>query len=393
MRVAATLFAFLSCLAAPSIAAGGPATRDAADVSREACYQRLVRRGNEPRGGRVEPGEVNGRSVVYAARFDAAGRRLVTSTRDKVRVWDVPAMEPAGRPLALPPPVAAADLSPDGTLLLTVDGENRLSVRRVGADAPLWGRRHAAGFEQAAFSPDGRTVLAIARGEKTVRLLDGTTGRETLAFTDETSDYRLRAAVSRDGARVMTCSLGPTRVWSAATGKVVSSAKPFGALFAISPGGDRVAGQAQAGEVTTYDADTGRALAETEAEERDDTQVANVRALAFSPDGRFVAISKDDLGTQVWDAATGRAASRRMRLDDDDSGEASEILFTPDGSRVILGNFNGASVWDVATATRLAVMGGVMHGRPAAVGIAVAPDGRYVAVNFGGPVELWERRR
>jgi hypothetical protein len=36
---------------------------------------------------------------------------------------------------------------------------------------------------------------------------------------------------------------------------------------------------------------------------------------------------------------------------------------------------------------------GTIPGGPAPVGVAFAPDSRYVAVNFGGPVELWEHRR
>ena len=365
-----------------------------AAVPADPFYQRLARRGPEPRPGAVEPGTVGGRPVRYAAGFDAAGRRLVTSTRAEVHVWQVPGMEPAQRPLALPPPVGAADLSPDGTLLLTVGGDGQLHVWRVGADEPLWGRRHGDGFAWATFSPGGRAVLLIERGSTTVRVLDAASGRETLAFTDGTAEHGLAAAISRNGSRVVTSSLGPTRVWSAATGRPVATLPRFGAVFAISPGGDRVAGLSGAGEVSTFDAASGKLLATIGAEERGDSQVANIWALAFSPDGRLVAVSKDDLGVRVWDAATGRAASPRMPLPAGrDDVPVSSVLFTPDGRRVVLGNSYGASVWDVAAGTRLAAMDEAVHGWPAPVGVAVGPDGRHVAVNFGGPVELWERRR
>ena len=391
MRIAATTFALVACFVVRLLAAEvGPTTRD--NAAPNSFYQRVVRRGAELRPGAVEPGKVGDRPVVYVARFDAAGRRLATSTRSEVHVWNVPSMEAAQKPIALQQPVEAADLSPDGESLLTVDGNGQLFVRRVGADDPMWGRRHVTGFEWAAFSPDGRSVLLIERGDKTVRLLDAVSGRETLAVHDATSEHGIEAAISRDGTRIMTSSLGLTRVWSATTGNLVSTAPRFGAVFAISPKGNRLAGQTDAGEISTFDATSGKSLITIKAEIRGDSQVANICALAFSPDGRFVAISKEELGVQVWDATTGQAASRRLPLPPNrDDTPFSSILFTPDGKRMILSNEYGASVWDVSTGTRLVTMANTIHGWPAPVGTAVSPDGQYIAVNFGGPVELWKR--
>lgn len=350
-------------------------------------YELLARRGEDRDAG---PSKVR---PTFRARFDATGDRLMTASTDRVEVWAVPSMKPVMEPLKLSPPIEAADLTPDGTLLLTAEKDGWLRVRRVGADAPLWSDQRPAGFEQAEFTPDGRSVMVVERRGRTVRLLDAGTGKATLTITDETSEYRLHAAISRDGTRIVTSSLGPTRVWSASTGKPVSSAPRFGSVFTISPDGRRVAGLAQAGEVSIFDAADGKALAKIKAEDRDDSQVANIWALAFSPDGRRIAISKDDLGVQIWDAATGNPASPPLKPLYCDIAPISSILFTPEGRRVVLANEHGASVWDVSTGTRLAEMDHTILGWPAPVGIAVTPEGRYVAVNFGGPVELWEHRR
>src|SRR4051794_1508388 len=267
-RIVGTLLAVLA--AGLVAAADGPATRESGP-STQPTYKLLDRRGDPP----DNPWAAD-KNPAYRAHFNAKGTRLLTATADEVRVWTVPAMRPATKPLAVKPHVDAADLSPDGTLVLTADGDGWLRVRRVGAAEPLWGRRHEGGWEWAAFNPDGRSVLAVERGGRTVRLLDPATGKETLTITDETAEAGIEAAVSADGSRLMTSSLGPTRVWSTATGKPLARGRGFGSIFAIGPTGDRFAGQAQAGEVTAYNAaGGGKELATTAFAYRNDSQVAN----------------------------------------------------------------------------------------------------------------------
>jgi WD40 repeat protein len=324
---------------------------------------------------------------VFAARFDAAGKTLLTTTHDAVYLWKIPSMEPAAEPLSVRPLITAADLSPDGSLILTADRAGSLRVRQVGGKEPLWTRRCEKGYECAFFHPDGKSVFVIERGDNAVRIIDALNGKESHAIHDTTSRYRLGAAISQDGDRIMTSSLGPTRIWSTRTGTAIAKFPAFGAIFALSPKGDRVAGQASAGDVSVFDVETGEELAVLDFGYRNDSQVANVHAVTFSPDGRFVARSVEDLGVQIWDLSAEKAKSRWLK-----QAPVSKMMFTPDGAHIILRNSDGATIWDVKTAGRIALMDKTIPGTPASVGTAVTADGRFIAVNYGGPVELWERK-
>jgi Tol biopolymer transport system component len=64
-----------------------------------------------------------------------------------------------------------------------------------------------------------------------------------------------------------------------------------------------------------------------------------VKALAFSPDGKYVAAGKNDDQVWVFEAATGKRVSFTPRLDD--IGSVSCVAFTPDGKRMLFGGYKG----------------------------------------------------
>jgi WD40 repeat protein len=385
-----TLAAAAAAMMGARLPAAEIPTTSAATIPARPLYEVLVRRVDHAEATRRTK-NARDKDPISVVRFDARGERLLSVANDVVRVWDVPGMKPAAEPIISKSRVVAADLSADGTLLLIADSDGKLQVVRIAAAAPaIWGWHADGGFEQAGFTPDGRSVMAIERGGRSVRLRDAATGQETVTINDDTSKYRLNAAISRDGKRIVTSSLGPTRVWSAQTGKPLATVSVFGMMFAISPDGALVAGQAQAGEVTIFDASSGKAVSHIDSVYRRDSQVANVQALAFSPDGQYLAVARDDVGVRLWDARTGRPVSEGLNAE---WGVASPtILFTPEGKHVVLGDVHTASVWDVRTGKRTDRMD---NWGPSTYDLALAmsPDGRYVAVNFADSVELWERRR
>jgi WD40 repeat protein len=339
-------------------------------------------------GPREFPGREAARAVC-AARFSADGGRLMTSTHDRVVVWAVPAMRVLAELRVGATPVELADLSSDGRRVLACDAAGTLRVWDVGvAEAVRWSARHDGGFAAASFSPDGGRVLLVREGERSAVLVDAATGEPALSVTDDRKVRDLHVAVfDPTGATFVTVgSGGRPKVWSAGTGRRVTTLfhGVSNRLLAFSPSGDRVAHNVT-GWIRVSDARTGKRLADTDPETRGDSQVANAIALAFAPDGRTFATSVED-DARVWDAATGKPLT--PPLGEWGDGGTSDLSYSPDGRWLATAGRSG-SVWDVTDGRRVCrIPSTALYSLFAAV--AFSPAGRWLAVNFGQVVELWE---
>ncbi|HEV3342735.1 MAG TPA: WD40 repeat domain-containing protein, partial [Pirellulales bacterium] len=219
----------------------------------------------------------------------------------KLRVWDAENGKLV-RELATPekePGLGALALSRDGRTLAS-GYEDRIvvwdldsSAVRCSISVPKW-----RGGRGLAISPDGRIVCAPL--EDALGLWDAVTGESLLADAPSHTSFVNAVAYLAGGKAVVTSGDATVRVWDAATGRQKWSRRFGGNAYvnalAVSPDGTLIAagGQTELGEagLRVYQAATGEVKYFIPMFRK--KWYANyVRALAFAPDGRTLAVVRD----------------------------------------------------------------------------------------------------
>jgi WD40 repeat protein len=112
----------------------------------------------------------------------------------------------------------------------------------------------------------------------------------------------------------------------------------------------------------------------------------SVDQVAFSPDGKILAIASVPGVVQLWNMATHRQMGGPLTVGDN---LGTSVAFSPDSKTVVTGSGNGlARLWDVATRHEI---GAPFSARTGEVGpVAFSPDGKIIATASGGRVRLWD---
>jgi WD40 repeat protein len=331
-------------------------------------------------------------------------------------------------------------LTADGRTLVTSSNlDPTVRVHRLSADHPQTTLSGHAGtyISDMAFSPDGRTMATVRQGPPgrgSVQLWDVRTGdREATLATDtdlallgeqlHITDARLKAVGFSPTGRAVAARVGKNRVievWDVATGRLGQS-RTLGAIdtAVFSPEGTRLAIVGMDGSVRIWHLSTG-ALHTVHT-----GHGQSVRAVAFTPDGRTLAVVDIEAGGEqitLLDAVTGRAQrtikpgvrgplslafspdghtlatasnsngvvttwdARTGQLQDSFSvsDQVASLAFSSDGRTLAASSVRGVQLWDLATSQVRITLPTRSLGA-----VAFSPDGRTLAISAGSSVGLW----
>jgi serine/threonine protein kinase/WD40 repeat protein/tetratricopeptide (TPR) repeat protein len=341
------------------------------------------------------------------ASFSPSGESLVTLTQNLTVVRDASSGGARGSGT-----FSAADdhlaSHPDGRTLLSQLGAGLLRLWQISPDAePLSNGRadtdiSTSPMESGRPMPDvrlfwsglwtnGRVAFSPAvslDGRELIRLSDPATGRTKGTPASHNPGWKIRAlAQSPDGRCFATGShphhaTGEVRVWDASTGRMRFPPLPhtnYVKALAFHPDGKVLAVGDFNGLVRLWDPESGREIG------RPLPQGEIVMALAYSPDGTILAVGLADdhtgkAGVRLWDTSTGQPIGALLPS----PRRVTRIEFAPDG-RALLADSEGpaTSLWDVS--------GGQAISEPfdGEVGGSFRADGRaFLTAGNDGTVKL-----
>jgi WD40 repeat protein len=229
----------------------------------------------------------------------------------EIQFWDLPAARLRRSVMLTGDTVFGVSISPDATLVAAgcTDNTVRLIDAASGKELNKMGA-HENWVLGTAFSVDGKRVVSVGR-DRSAKLTDAATG----AFQENVNLLRGElAAVARHPSKDIVVIGGEDRIAylylmdrpknmkiADDTTLVRKLERQNGAIAALawSPDGKRIAVAGAAPEVNVYDADTGARVSACTGHS------AGIYAVAFSPDSATLATGGFDGTVRLYDAATG----------------------------------------------------------------------------------------
>jgi WD40 repeat protein len=344
-----------------------------------------------PTGKEVPPLQGHAKAV-HALAFSPGGELLLSGSQDEtIRVWDLQSRKNRQVLRTKHGPVDALAFAADGRLFASAHEDGYLVLWAADKRQPIreW-RGHTATVMALAFSPDGQTLVSVGSS-------DGRPSRWSVA-TGEPLDRNVghRGAVewlawADDGKSLL--SLGREKAllrWDPKTEKSTALWRlPAADLSRLEVAPDRktvAALGSEKGDLTLWDAG-GNAPPRSLGTPRRPSNWQTA-ALCFSPDGRLLAVSRDNL--VLFELASGKERFQAKL-----SGPQATLAFSPDGKVLAVAESGGASQED-GTLRFLDTTSGqelLRVDTPHFAGqLTFSPSGRWLAGagDYQGALQVWD---
>jgi WD40 repeat protein/serine/threonine protein kinase len=273
-----------------------------------------------------------------------------------------------------------AAFSPDGATVITASADRTARLWNVATRAPIGQPlTHQHAVSQVRFSPDGQLVLTTSKGGE-ARLWDPRTGSQIHNLVGHRGEVS-QGVFSRDSKTLVTVGEDKTgRIWNVADGRllhILTGHLDRVDSVAISPDGRTVLTGSDDHKARLWDVDTGKLRGEPLL--HDD----KLMTVELSPDGRTALTCSFDHTARLWDVATGKPLQRLTH-----DSEVWVAAFSPDGRTVATaGKDRTARLWDVVSGEH---RGDIMRHDDPVCAVVFSPDGKRLATaSWDHTARLW----
>jgi WD40 repeat protein len=337
-------------------------------------------------GKEVRQVALDARTALTILDISPDARTLVaTDLYGAVRQWDMDSGKERQAPDALRAPITSVAFPGNADQVVTVTGDGRFQVTHAatGKVVSQFVSDDRNTFQVSAVSPDGKRV-AFGNVDRTLRLVDATTGRELHHIKNAGSFITL--AFSHDGKTLATAGADHiVTFWDTETGQergqLVCPEPQYFSHVLWGPD-DRTLFLVSTGRmILLCDVVSGKELRRFVPQAAAATPPAPPRpagiigSLALSRDGRVLAAGSTEGAIRLWEVASGK---ERLRLSGNIGAVRGALVFSADGRALAsandaFGRDPAIRLWDLETGTETAAL----TGHVGSIGsLALSPDGK-----------------